>query len=231
MITPPRIQKIDIVLTRRYPDDRVLRLERGPGGAVPGEAYPERISLPLLNKYKGIQKARREDRKWRWINFGLKPSFETLVNDPTGTSCTDSAPKAGRRSIPGGDSACLARSRVTRSTISNRPWTLCRTLSGATSSSTSPELQYGQASGRADRQDGSSDLRQDGRWISGSGVRGLDGEVAMPLLGGRFLVGLGGSAVRKRDPDNPFLLRTDDTKLYYTGFFNTRSTSPRSHVG
>jgi hypothetical protein len=55
--------------------------------------------------------------------------------------------------------------------------------------------------------------------------------VAMPLLGGRFLVGLGGSAVRKRDPDNPFLLRTDDTKLYYTGFFNTRSTSPRSHVG
>ena len=33
---------------------------------------------------------------------------------------------------------------------------------------------------------------------------GVDGEVAMPLKGGRFMVGLGGSALRKRDPNNTF---------------------------
>lgn len=56
---------------------------------------------------------------------------------------------------------------------------------------------------------------------------GIDGEVAMPVLDGRFFLGVGGSAVRKRDPDSPLaLLSNDDDEkvkdLYTTAFFNVR---------
>ena len=60
---------------------------------------------------------------------------------------------------------------------------------------------------------------------------GVDGEIAMPLFAGRILVGAGGSAVKKRDPDSPFrvLDSNDDEKnkdLYTTAFFNTRLNIP-----
>ncbi len=56
---------------------------------------------------------------------------------------------------------------------------------------------------------------------------GVDGEVAMPVLDGRFLLGIGGSAVKKRDPNSAFgLLGKDDDErvkdLYTTAFFNVR---------
>jgi hypothetical protein len=56
---------------------------------------------------------------------------------------------------------------------------------------------------------------------------GVDGEVAMQVLDGRVFLGVGGSAVKKRDPDAPFALlgNDDDEKvkdLYTTAFFNVR---------
>jgi hypothetical protein len=52
---------------------------------------------------------------------------------------------------------------------------------------------------------------------------GLDAEVAKPVLDGRVLLGLGGSIVKKREPGEPFKLKQDDAKDYYTtAFFNTR---------
>ncbi|NPU84337.1 MAG: hypothetical protein HPY65_07595 [Syntrophaceae bacterium] len=56
---------------------------------------------------------------------------------------------------------------------------------------------------------------------------GIDAEIAKPLFGGRLLIGAGGSAVRKRDPKNPFRFKENDYKDYYTtGFFNTRLNIP-----
>lgn len=56
---------------------------------------------------------------------------------------------------------------------------------------------------------------------------GLDGEVAMPLFSGRLLVGLSGSLVKKRDPDDPFRFKSNDFKEHYlTGFINTRLNLP-----
>lgn len=56
---------------------------------------------------------------------------------------------------------------------------------------------------------------------------GFDGEVAVPMLDGRLLVGVSGSAVKKRDPDNPLKLKEDDVKeLYTTAFLNTRVNIP-----
>jgi hypothetical protein len=60
---------------------------------------------------------------------------------------------------------------------------------------------------------------------------GLDGEVAMPMLDGRVMAGISGSAVKKRDPDNPFKLKEDDVKdLYTTAFWNTRVNFPEQEI-
>ncbi|MBI5188641.1 MAG: YjbH domain-containing protein [Nitrospirae bacterium] len=60
---------------------------------------------------------------------------------------------------------------------------------------------------------------------------GLDFEIAKPFFNGRLLLGLSGSSVKKRDPDNPFLLKKDNVKnIYNTAFFNTRINFPKSEV-
>ena len=55
---------------------------------------------------------------------------------------------------------------------------------------------------------------------------GLDGEVAMPLRDGRFMIGLSSSAVKKRDPDKAFQLSSVYPKTYTTAFLNTRLNVP-----
>ena len=56
---------------------------------------------------------------------------------------------------------------------------------------------------------------------------GFDAEIAKPLFDGRILIGLGGSIVKKRDPDNPFRFKSDDVKDFYaTAFINTRFNIP-----
>jgi hypothetical protein len=55
---------------------------------------------------------------------------------------------------------------------------------------------------------------------------GFDGEIAKPLWGGRLMVGVGGSLVKKRDPDNPLKLSDEYTETYKTAFFNTRLNIP-----
>lgn len=53
---------------------------------------------------------------------------------------------------------------------------------------------------------------------------GVDAETAVPLFDGRILAGAGGSYLRKRDPDNPFRLRND--REYHTLFLNGRLNLP-----
>jgi hypothetical protein len=60
---------------------------------------------------------------------------------------------------------------------------------------------------------------------------GLDAEAAMPVMDGRFLLGVSGSAVKKRDPDNPLKLEQDSVKdLYTTAFGNVRLNLPECDV-
>jgi hypothetical protein len=56
---------------------------------------------------------------------------------------------------------------------------------------------------------------------------GLDAEVAKPLLGGRLMVGLSGSLVKKRDPDQVLGFKENDYKdIYKMAFVNTRLNLP-----
>ncbi len=60
---------------------------------------------------------------------------------------------------------------------------------------------------------------------------GIDAELAMPVLDGRILLGLSGSAVKKRAADNPFSLVKNDVKdIYTTAFFNTRLNIPETEM-
>jgi hypothetical protein len=59
---------------------------------------------------------------------------------------------------------------------------------------------------------------------------GLYGELATSLVNGRILLGVGGSAVRKRDPDNVFKLSDDFTQIYKSAFFNSRLNVPEYEV-
>ncbi len=60
---------------------------------------------------------------------------------------------------------------------------------------------------------------------------GLDAEIAKPFIDGRILIGLSGSIVKKRDPDNPFGLKADDVMDYYTtSFVNTRLNIPELDI-
>jgi hypothetical protein len=56
---------------------------------------------------------------------------------------------------------------------------------------------------------------------------GVDGEVARPFWGGRLMVGLSGSVVKKRDPDRALgFMENDFQKWYETAFLNTRLNLP-----
>ena len=60
---------------------------------------------------------------------------------------------------------------------------------------------------------------------------GIDSEVAMPLANGRVLVGLEASVVKKRDPGTVFALKAYDVKKYYdVEFFNTRLNIPEKEM-
>ena len=56
---------------------------------------------------------------------------------------------------------------------------------------------------------------------------GIDAEVARPFFGGRLMLGLSGSVVKKRDPDRALGLKENDFRdRYETAFVNTRLNLP-----
>jgi hypothetical protein len=56
---------------------------------------------------------------------------------------------------------------------------------------------------------------------------GIDGEVAAPIFDGRVLLGVSGSAVKKRLHDSPFSFQEDNVKeIYTTLFVNSRLNIP-----
>ncbi len=60
---------------------------------------------------------------------------------------------------------------------------------------------------------------------------GVDAEIAAPVLDGRIYLGISGSAVKKRSPDNPLELKSDPVKdLFTTAFFNTRLNIPEMEI-
>ncbi|MCX8110174.1 MAG: YjbH domain-containing protein [Syntrophorhabdaceae bacterium] len=59
---------------------------------------------------------------------------------------------------------------------------------------------------------------------------GFDGEVAKPFFNGRLYMGISSSLVKKRDIDNPLQLSSVYKQTYKTAFFNTRLNVPEAEL-
>ncbi|RJR15470.1 MAG: hypothetical protein C4581_12095 [Nitrospiraceae bacterium] len=162
------------------------------------------------------------------VNYGIKPSLETFLNDPSGffkyrlglTGWTGYYPWSGGTFIAGVEGYPL-----NNISTSNEP------LSVPVRSDIALYKREKAALGRLlfdqIQRFGPHLFAKASVGLLEIEYAGIDGEVAMPVLDGRFFLGVGGSAVRKRDPDSPLALLTndDDEKvkdLYTTAFFNVR---------
>lgn len=165
----------------------------------------------------------------RLFKYGIKPSFQTFLNDPSGffkyrlglSAWTSYHPWRGASFIAGLEgypfntisSANEPLSIPVRSDVVlyKREKVALGRLMFDQIYKTSHEI-YGRIAG------GLLEVQ----------YAGIDGEIAAPLFDGRLLIGFSGSAVKKREPNSLLQLKSNDVKdIYATAFFNTRLYIPQ----
>ena len=233
MITPPRVGKIDITLTQYG----IPMIEFSTLREDISEFYREKLSRDeflFLSKITTDVHTNPdvEIKRRKWIEYGLKPSFETLFNDPN---------------------QFFMYRLGAAGWVNLHPWEGLSLVAGLeaypinTIKSSIPPLDnpvrsdiffYKEKNVNMNRLM-AEQIFKSGHEIYGKVAAGyleveyagLDVEFAKPILDGRILLGVGGSAVRKRDPDSPFKLRQDIyTKVYHTAFFDARLNIPEFNM-
>ncbi|NOZ68746.1 MAG: YjbH domain-containing protein [Deferribacteres bacterium] len=183
-----------------------------------GTAVPDDITAPRLHR--------------KQYGYGLKPDLQMFINDPSGFFRYRLGLKGWLSYHPWEGSsfvAALAAYPLNNISTANEPLSI---------PVRSDLVFYKKEKIALDRLmfDQTGKLSPDifGRFSAGLlevQYAGIDAEIAMPVLDGRILLGLSGSAVRKRRRDNPFKLADDDSgKVYTTAFFNTRLNIPESEI-
>jgi len=232
-IAPANIQKVHLILAENgVPDVEFTTTKEDVA-----EYFAGRLSYPQLYRLSKIHtdiyeplKVKKEFRKF--FDFGIRPDFQTFLNDPSGffkyrlgaSAWTSYRPWSGA-SLVGG----IAAYPLNNVSTTNEP------LSRPVRTDIVPYLEDRVALERVMfEQIGKMKHEVYGR-LSGGLLEveygGVDGELAMPLFGGRIMIGLSGSLVRKRDPGSPLALKKDDWKDYYTtGFVNGRLNIPEQEV-
>lgn len=232
-IPPDRFDRLHITLKENGLPMSALHLAR----ADMADLYAERLKpdeFLYLSDY-GAPPADRpavETRYKRTVRYGLRPSLETFLNDPSGffryrlglSGWASYHPWSGGSFVAG-----LAGYPINNVTSSNEPLSipvrsdivlykkrqlaLDRLMFDQINRLT-PHLYTRVAAGALEIQ-----------------YAGLDAEVAAPILDGRMLLGLSGSAVKKRAPERPFSLKQNGVKnVYTTGFANARLNIPEADV-
>jgi hypothetical protein len=183
--------------------------------------YLSKINTDVLEK----PDVKREHRKY--FDYGVKPAFRMFLNDPSGFFkyrlgvylWGSYSPWEGGSFIGG-----LEGFPLNTVSTSNEP------LSEPIRTDIVPYQKKGVSLGRLMyNQIFKTSHELYGKFAAGLleiQYAGLDGEVAIPLRNGRFMVGLSSSVVKKRDVDNAFKLSNEYTKTYTTAFLNTRLNIP-----
>ena len=163
-----------------------------------------------------------------WWDYGIKPSFRMFLNDPSGFFKYRLGAKAwvsvypwpgaslvtGLEYYPLNTVSSLNRPSVEAVRSDNVPYQENKAVLGILMAEQIKKFPY-EIYGRLDA--GILEVQ----------YSGLDAEVATPLFGGRLMVGLSGSLVKKRDPDMVFGFKENDYKsVYQTAFVNTRVNFP-----
>jgi len=163
-----------------------------------------------------------------WWDWGLKPSFQTMLNDPSGffkyrlgaTSWISLNPWRGGSLVAGLEGYPL-NNISSSNTPSSQPvrtdtWLYKKEpvnmgLLLYEQIEKFPYQIYGRIAG------GYLEIQ----------YGGLDAEIAKPLFNGRLMVGVSGSLVKKREAESIFQYKQNDWQEYYkTGFVNTRLNIP-----
>ena len=161
----------------------------------------------------------------RWFDYGLRPSFETFLNDPSGffkyrvglSATLGAYPWRGGTALLG-----VEGYPVNNISTSNAP------LSIPVRSDTAEYKKEKVTLGRLlfDQIHATRDpvwFRAEAGMLE-TMFGGVDAETALPLWNGRVLAGASGSLVRKRSPDDPLAFR--DGTSYHTALLQGRLNVP-----
>ncbi|KPJ99052.1 MAG: hypothetical protein AMK71_10325, partial [Nitrospira bacterium SG8_35_4] len=230
---PPGVEKIHIILT----ENGIPQIAFHTGRADVVDFQDNRLSVNELYHLADVKTdtTRGPDVQTTYskrLFYGLKPSFETFLNDPSGffkyrlglSGWTGYNPWKGATLI-----SSVEGYPVNNISTSNEP------LSIPVRSDIVLYKKEDVALGRLlIDQIYKADHEIYGKLSAGLleiEYAGVDAEVAKPVLSGRVLLGLSGSIVKKREAGQPFKLKRDDVKDYYTtAFFNTRVNVPEMDI-
>lgn len=234
-IAPDKIQNVTIVLK----DDGISMAELKTTKPDIDDLYNEKLTLNEflylssmttdISKSPGIATKHRKS-----FNYGMKPSFQTFLNDPSGffkyrfgiTGWISYQPWKGASLVTG---------------VSLFPFNTVSTSNKPLSIPVRSDLVFYKQenislSSLMVEQIYKTDYEIFGRVSGGileTQYAGIDGEIAKPLFGGRIMLGISGSAVKKRDINRPFGLKEKDRRtkdIYTTAFFNTRINIPEKEI-
>jgi hypothetical protein len=165
----------------------------------------------------------------RWYSYGAKPSLETFLNDPSGyvryrfglLGWLHAYPWKGGSAILG-----LEGYPINTASLSTEPLSIPVRSDIAAykkEKATLGRLMFEQIFKTDDPM-----FARISAGLLETEYAGVDGEAAIPWRRGRFLAGVSGSAVRKRDPGDPFRLKGNGN--FHTAFINARLNLPEHNV-
>jgi len=161
----------------------------------------------------------------QWFDYGVKPSFEAFVNDPAGFFKYRLGIAGWIAGFPWtGGTALLQIEGYPLNNISSSVSPLSIPVRSDVAEYKKEEINLGRL-----LFDQIVALPKPVYFRASAGYletmfAGVLAETAAPLSAGRFLAGAAGSAVRKRDPDEPFGIKGD--KTYYTFLAQGRINVP-----
>ena len=147
----------------------------------------------------------------RWFDYGLKPSFETFLNDPSGFFKYRVGLAGSLSAFPWrGGTALLGIEGYPLNNVSTSIAPLSIPIRSDVAEYKKEKITLGRL-----LFDQVVATREPAWFRAGAGLletmfAGVEAEAALPLWNGRVLAGASGSLVRKRAPDEPFGFRGND---------------------
>ena len=229
-LSPPEVREIRLILTDNGIPVLSFTTKRQDASLFFTEKLTAKQFLSLSDgmdtgMVEGLHGKRLSRQRW---DYGIRPSFHTFLNDPSGFF-------KYRLGVQGSVSLFPWRGGVFVTGLEVYP---LNTISSVNKPSAQPvrtdKVPYQQKDvvlGILMMEQFEKFPKQIyGRVSAGlleAQYAGIDVEVAKPLLGGRLMLGLSGSVVKKRDPDGIFSFKENDYKSRYeAAFVNTRLNLP-----
>jgi hypothetical protein len=166
----------------------------------------------------------------RWYDYGVGPSFEAFINDPSRYFSFRLGAAAYLHAFPWkGGAAVLGVEAYPLNTVTTTDVPLSIPVRSDIASYKAQKVSLGRL---LFEQIGKVETGLYGRAAAGlleTEYAGLDVEAALPLFRGRLIADAGGSLSRKRSPDNPFGLAEGNT-WYRTALLGARLNVPEADL-